>query len=82
MHEPNNKGRNYRPPRALTRRELDDALGDYPPIMSAEEAARMLGISKSTLYHHVCRGNYRDAVRRSKPLVFWRDRLARSYFRG
>ncbi|MEQ9617043.1 MAG: helix-turn-helix domain-containing protein [Phycisphaerales bacterium] len=50
--------------------------------MTVDEAARLLRVSKSTLYGHVSRGKYRDAVKRGRPLVFYRDRLVRDYFRN
>lgn len=61
--------------------ELAAGFGDLPRILTADEAARLLRISKSTLYHHVCRGRYRTAVVRGRPLRFVRDRLVREFFR-
>ena len=57
-------------------------LSGYPPLMTADEAARLLRISKSTLYSHVSAGRFRSAVKRGKPLLFFRDRLVRDYFAG
>ena len=73
--------RAWRKPPPLTDDELAGALSDVPPIMTVDEAARFLRISKSTLYSRVSQGRYRDAVRRGKPMVFFRDRLARALFR-
>ncbi len=78
-HEPSSPSRPA--PRSLTREELAGPLSEYPPIMTPDEAARLLRVSKSTLYHHVSRGQYRAAVKRGKPLRFWRDRLVREFFR-
>lgn len=61
---------------------IDDSLSGYPPILTPDQAARLLQISKSTLYHHVSRGRYRGAVRRGHPLRFHRDLLVREFFRG
>lgn len=69
-------------PRPLARDELGVGLSNYPPLLTIDEAARLLRVSKSTLYGHVSRGKYRDAVKRGRPLVFYRDRLVRDYFRG
>lgn len=76
-----------RPPvrrsRPITRDEIESAIDprEYPPVLTPDEAARLLRVSKSTIYHMVSRGCYRDAVRRGKPLRFWRDRLVRAYFK-
>ena len=69
-------------PRSLSSEELDSGIGSFPPLLTVDEAARLLRVSKSTLYGQVSRGKYRDAVKRGRPLVFYRDRLVRDYFRG
>ena len=61
---------------------IDDGFAAYPPILTPAQAARLLQISKSTLYHHVSRGKYRRAVHRGPPLRFHRDMLVREFFRG
>lgn len=53
----------------------------YAPILTPDEAARMLRISKSTLYQHISAGRYRSAVKRGKPLRFLRDQLVREFFK-
>lgn len=68
--------------RPLAQDELGTGLSEYPPLLTVDEAARLLRVSKSTLYGHVSRGKYRDAVKRGRPLVFYRDRLVRDYFRN
>ena len=65
--------------RTLTQTELDAALQDFPPVMAPEEAARLLRIKVSTLYRHVSEGRYGSAVKRGKPLRFWRDRLIKEF---
>jgi len=65
----------------LTRDELAGPLSGCPPFLTADEAARLLRVSKSTLYHHVSRGTFRGAVKPGKPLIFWRDRLVKAWFR-
>lgn len=57
-------------------------MADLPPVLTPDEAARCLRISKSTLYHHVSMGKYRGAHTRGKPLRFFRDRLLREFFRS
>jgi len=67
--------------RKLTQLELDSALSDLPPIMTPREAADLLRLKLSTLYRHVSEGRYHQAVRRGKPLRFWRDRLVQEFMR-
>ena len=69
--------------RKLTSREIGDAFNatDVPPILIPEEAARLLRLKVSTLYRHVSEGRYGGAVKRGKPLRFWRDRLIQEYMR-
>jgi len=65
--------------RKLTCTELEAALRDIPPILTPEEAASVLRIKVSTLYRHVSEGRYGGAVKRGKPLRFWRDRLVKEF---
>ncbi|MFG0285258.1 MAG: helix-turn-helix transcriptional regulator, partial [Phycisphaerales bacterium JB039] len=51
-----------------------------PAILSAAQAAELLGVAKSTLYRRVSEGAFRSCVRRGKPLLFWRDRLIQAAF--
>ena len=67
--------------RKLTQPELEGALGEMPPILTPEEAASLLRLKISTLYRHVSEGRYGGAVRRGKPLRFWRDRLVQEFMR-
>jgi len=39
----------------------------------------MLRLQVSTLYRHVSEGRYSGAVKRGKPLRFWRDRLVQEF---
>lgn len=65
--------------RKLTQAEIDAALKDFPPVMIPQEAAALLRIKLSTLYRQVSEGRYGAAVKRGKPLRFWRDRLAQEF---
>ena len=67
--------------RKLTQGELDPALANVPPVLTPQEAANLLRIKVSTLYRHVCEGRYGSAVKRGKPLRFWRDRLVQEFMR-
>jgi len=63
----------------LTQDEMNSALKEFPPMMTPAEAAEMLRIKLSTLYRHVSEGRYGAAVKRGKPLRFWRDRLVQEF---
>jgi len=65
--------------RKLTQIELNAALNNLPPVLTPEEAAAVLRIRVSTLYRHVSEGCYSSAVKRGKPLRFWRDRLVQEF---
>jgi predicted site-specific integrase-resolvase len=65
--------------RKLTQSELETALSGFPPVLTPLEAARLLQIRVSTLYRHVSEGRYNGAVKRGKPLRFWRNRLIQEF---
>jgi excisionase family DNA binding protein len=65
--------------RKLTQPELEGSLRELPPILTPEEAASLLRLKLSTLYRHVSEGRYNGAVKRGKPLRFWRDRLVQEF---
>jgi predicted site-specific integrase-resolvase len=69
--------------RKLTQPEITAAVESavLPPILTPKEAADMLRIKVSTLYRHSCEGRYAGAVKRGKPLRFWRDRLIQEFMR-
>lgn len=69
--------------RPLTKAEIASAIDEtlYPPILTPKQAAELLGIKLSTLYRHVSEGRYASAVKRGKPLRFWRDRLIQEFMR-
>jgi hypothetical protein len=52
-----------------------------PPILTPQEAADLLRLKLSTLYRHACEGRYASAIKRGKPLRFWRDRLIQEFMR-
>lgn len=68
----------------LTAQEIAQSLdaAQYPAILTPEQAAKLLQIEKTTLYRKVSEGSFRAAVRRGKPLRFWRDRLIVAFFSG
>jgi excisionase family DNA binding protein len=65
--------------RKLTSPELEAALKDVPVLLTPQEAAALLRLKLSTLYRHVSEGRYGGAVKRGKPLRFWRDRLVQEF---
>lgn len=66
----------------LTQQEIESSLHQYPPILTPEEAARLLQLKISTLYRHLSEGKYNSAVKRGKPIRFWRDRLIQDFMMG
>lgn len=79
-----NQGSDRPKRRAIGHDEIESAIDAdrFPPILTPDEAARLLRVSKSTVYHMVSRGELKGSVKRGKPLRFWRDRLIREYFRN
>ncbi len=67
--------------RKLTQSELNASLGELPPVLIPAEAAKLLRLKVSTLYRHVSEGRYGSAVKRGKPLRFWRNRLVEEFMR-
>ncbi len=55
----------------------------YPPIMSPEQVAQMLGYARSTIYQWIAAGLFDGAYRRrGKGVRFWRDRVLHIFFNG
>lgn len=69
--------------RKLTMPEITGTMDGtgWPVILTPSEAAKLLRIQVSTLYRHVSEGRYAGAVKRGKPLRFWRDRLIQEFMR-
>ncbi len=61
-------------------RSVDTAR--FPAILTPEQASALLQIAKTTLYRKVSEGFFKSAVRRGKPLRFWRDRLLVVFLAG
>jgi excisionase family DNA binding protein len=61
-------------------RSIDPAR--FPAILTPDQAASLLQIGKNTLYRKVSEGCFASAVRRGKPLRFWRDRLIAIFLSG
>ena len=69
--------------RKLSAKEIFDALegSEWPPILTLEQAAALLKLKPKTLYRHLSEGRYASAVKRGKPVRFWRDRLIQEFMR-
>ncbi len=67
--------------RKLTVAEIIQAVDPVklPPILTPQEAAQLLRLKVSTLYRHASEGRYGSAIKRGKPLRFWRDRLVQEF---
>jgi excisionase family DNA binding protein len=71
----------------LTKAEIGSAFadphwaGEFPPVLSVEQAARLLQVPKATVYDWSSRGLLRGCSRRvGKHLRFFRDRLITTIF--
>ena len=66
------------PAPGLTLAEVRAAFSDcdkYPPILSLKQAAELSHYKPSTLKRLVSEGRFRGAVKRKRPLLFWRDKF-------
>ncbi len=53
----------------------------YPPILTVEQAAKLLQISRSTLYEWLKKGRLDGAYRkRGKHILLWRDKIIEIIF--
>jgi excisionase family DNA binding protein len=71
----------------LTKGEISSAFadphwaGEYPPVLSVDQAARLIQVPKATIYDWSHRGRLRGCSRRvGKHLRFFRDRLLTRIF--
>ena len=72
----------FGPDVAPTTGEIHSAVDGsaFPPILDVHQAAALLQVSIHTVYRAVSEGRFKTAVRRGKPLRFWRDRLISEFF--
>ena len=63
---------------------FDNSDGEkWPPVLTPDQAASLLGIAKSTLYEWHRKGRLKGCCRRrGKHLRFLRDRLVQVFFGG
>jgi hypothetical protein len=66
-----------RPEQRITVAEIQTAFDrqGVPPILSLEEAAKIIKLMPSTVKRKASEGHFKGCVSRGKPLRFWRDRL-------
>ena len=70
----------------LTREELAAAFSgpwaeQYPPVLNVQQAADLLQVKVSTIYHKRCEGQLDDTfTKMAGKLRFWRDKLVRKVF--
>lgn len=63
--------------------ESDPARECWPPVMSVQQVAKLLGLSPKTLYEWMSKGRLDGAYRRrGKHALFWRDRVLDVVFNG
>jgi hypothetical protein len=73
---------------SLSQAEIANAFKDqmgeiFPPILSLEDVARLLGRPISTLREWISKGYFKGCFRkRGKKLSFWRDRVVEFFFNG
>ena len=74
--------------RKLSKAEIRQAFSEstgapLPPILTTEQLADLLQVSKKTLYEWVSKGRLDGAFRkRGKHHKFWRDRVLDIFFNG
>ncbi|HEX8876123.1 MAG TPA: helix-turn-helix domain-containing protein [Phycisphaerales bacterium] len=54
----------------------------FPPMLSLEQAADLLGLKEQTIRKHLSEGKYPRSSRRGHPVRFWRDLLVHEYMSG
>lgn len=72
---------------ALTTAEIEQTFSDphwaeqFPPVLTVREAAKLAGVSQSTVYDWSSRGRLKQcAVRKGKRLRLYRDRFLKFLF--
>jgi predicted DNA-binding transcriptional regulator AlpA len=66
---------------AEIRRAFEPVADKYPPVLSLEQAAEIAGLAPSTMQRLVSEGQFKNSVKRGKPLRFWRDRFVQEAMR-
>ncbi|HEX8524210.1 MAG TPA: hypothetical protein VF669_18290 [Tepidisphaeraceae bacterium] len=76
------KAKRHFPGLKLTKEELRNLRLALGPTLSLEQAALHAQTAPSTLKRRVCEGEFRNCVKREKPLVFLTERFFQELFRG
>ena len=63
-------------PLAAIRKAFEN-IGDSPPVLSLDQAAKLAHLAPSTLKRKVSEGHFKESVKRGKPLLFWRDKFVK-----
>lgn len=67
----------------IARPFTDDLARRFPPVISPEQLAELLGKSVKTIYHWLAAGRFDGAYRkRGKHVLLWRDRALDLLFNG
>ena len=64
-------------PLADIRKAFENIGEDFPPVLSLDQAAKLAHLASSTLKRKVSEGNFKESVKRGKPLLFWRDKFVK-----
>ena len=63
--------------------DTEDLRKQFPPILTTQMVADLLGVAISTLYEWISDGRFDGSFRtRGKGHRFWRDRVIDLYFNG
>jgi hypothetical protein len=54
--------------------------GQFPPVLTLDEAAEIARLQPSTLKRHVSEGQFKTCTIRGKPLRFWRNKFVVELF--
>ena len=59
------------------RKAFENIGDDCPPVLSLAQAAKLAHVAPSTLKRKVSEGQFKESVKRGKPLLFWRDKFVK-----
>jgi hypothetical protein len=66
----------------LSLKEIRNALGpSFKPIITVDEAAQLARLAVKTIQKKVSEGQFKQSVKRGRPLLFWTDRFVQELMR-
>ncbi|MFN3165778.1 MAG: helix-turn-helix domain-containing protein [Phycisphaeraceae bacterium] len=67
---------------SITNEEIRSSVNPdrFPPILTPDQVAELLQVSRHTVYRWSSEGRFKHAIRRGRPLRFFRDRLVQAFF--